>query len=93
MKKAEIGKGRFYSDGKIGLREVLDEGPQYKLYDGVEDDDCLRYRCLNAKAATDIGQESSSTRTSFAAWAKAEIPAEEVQAHLLKLQAKRSLAS
>ncbi|CAI9911999.1 TPA: hypothetical protein L4F62_004126 [Pseudomonas aeruginosa] len=89
MKKAEIGKGRYYSDGKIGLREVLDEGPQYKLYDGVEDDDCLRYRCLNAKAATDIGQESSSTRTSFAAWAKAEIPAEEVQAHLLKLQAKK----
>ncbi|MGP5894790.1 hypothetical protein ACTXY8_28510 [Pseudomonas aeruginosa] len=45
MKKAEIGKGRFYSDGKIGVREVLDEGPQYKLYEGVEDDDCLRYRC------------------------------------------------
>lgn len=24
MKKTEIGKGRFYSDGKLGLREVLD---------------------------------------------------------------------
>lgn len=89
MKKVEIGKGRFYSDGKIGVREVLDEGPQYKFYEGVEDTDCLRYRCLSAKASTDIGQEANSTRTSFAAWAKQAIPVEEVQAHLLKLQAEK----
>lgn len=89
MKKSQIGKGRFYSDGKVGIREVLDEGPQYKLYEGVEDDDCLRYRCLSAKSASDIGQEQNSTRTSFAAWAKLEIPSAEVQAHLLGLQAEK----
>lgn len=89
MKKSQIGKGRFYSDGKVGIREVLDEGPQYKLYDGVEDKDCLRYRCLSAKSASDVGQEQNSTRTSFAAWAKLEIPSVEVQAHLLGLQAEK----
>jgi hypothetical protein len=89
MKKSQIGKGRFYSDGKVGVREVLDEGPQYKLYEGVEDDDCLLYRCLSAKSAPDIGREQNSTRTSFAAWAKLEIPSAEVQAHLLGLQAEK----
>jgi len=89
MKKSEIGRGRFYSDGKLGLREVLDEGSQYKRYAGVEDDDCLRYRCLNAKSSSDIGQEANSTRIAFAAWAKEEVPADKVQEHLLTLQAEK----
>lgn len=87
MKKSQIGKGRFYSDGKEGVREVLDEGPEYKLYNGVEDDDCLIYRCLSARNASDIGKERNSTRTAFATWAKLEIPAAEVQEFLLNLQA------
>lgn len=86
MKKSEIGKGRFYTDGKLGVREVLDEGPQFKLYEGVEDDDCLRYRTLNAKSSTDTG-ESSCTRVAFAAWAKTELDASEVETHLTQLQA------
>lgn len=87
MKKADIDKGRFYSDGKLGLREVLDLGSQYKAYEGVHDNDCLRYRCLNSKTATEVGQESNNTRTSFSAWAKFEIPADQVGGHLIRLQA------
>lgn len=87
MKKAEIGKGRFYSDGKLGLREVLDLGPQFKLYETVQDSDCLRYRCLGSKAASEVGVASNSTRTAFAAWAKHEIPADQVGDHLIRLQA------
>ena len=90
MKKSQISKGRFYSDGKLGFREVLDEGPQYKLYEGVEDNDCLRYRCLHAKATSDIGLEANSTRASFAAWAKLEIPASDVHAHSISLEAEKA---
>ena len=87
MKKADIDKGRFYSDGKLGVREVLDFGPQYRLYESVHDSDCLRYRCLNSKAETEVGQASNCTRTSFAAWAKVEIPGDQVGGHLIRLQA------
>lgn len=88
MKKVEIGKGRFYSDGKFGLREVLDEGPQYRSYEGLENDDCLRYRCLNAKSSSDVGLERNSTRAAFAAWAKEEVPSLQVRAAMLGMQAK-----
>ena len=91
MKKTEIGKGRFYSDGKLGLREVLDEGPQYKLYDAVSDVDCLRYRVLNAQSSFATEQQGNMTRTSFATWAKHEIPADQVQAFLIDLQATKIL--
>ena len=89
MKKSEIGKGRIYSDGKAGLREVLDVGPQYKLYEAVQDCDCLRYRCLGAKVATEIGKGANSTRTAFAAWAKVEIPAAQVHLYLIRLQTEK----
>lgn len=80
MKKAEIGVGRFYTDNKNGLREVVAEGAQYKAYDGVTDDDCLRYRAhsvnlLNPGLDQD---EANMTRTSFAAWATAEVPADDI---------------
>lgn len=89
MKKSEIKKGRFYSDGKLGLREVVDEGPQFKLYENVSDVDCLRYRVLSDQSSTAIQQQNNMTRTSFAAWAKSEIPAEQVHEHLIKLGAQK----
>lgn len=90
MKKSEIGTGRFYSDGKQGVREVIDAGPQYKLYAEVQDDDCLRYRILNAKAqVNESDREGNSTRTAFAAWAKQEIHADQVSMHLTRLQAEK----
>lgn len=82
MRKSEIQKGKFFTDNKNGLREVLDVGPQYKRYDSVEDDDCLLYRVHCARIAADVGSENPSTRVSFAAWAKEEVPADEVQAFI-----------
>lgn len=90
MKKSEIGAGRFFSDGKQGVREVIDTGPQYKLYAEVQDDDCLRYRIHNAKAqVNESDREGNSTRTAFAAWAKHEIPGHLVNTHLTLLQAEK----
>lgn len=86
MKKSEIAVGRVYTDNKGGLRQVLAEGPQYKLYEGVNDLDCLRYKALAWKgplASASENAESNSTRVSFAAWAKAEVPTAEVAAWLL----------
>jgi hypothetical protein len=91
MKRSEIKKGGFYSDGKQGLREVVDEGPQYKLYDAVSDSDCLLYRVLNGQAGSPNEQHGNMTRTSFATWAKHEIPADQVQGHLINLQSTRIL--
>jgi hypothetical protein len=91
MKKSEIKKGGFYSDGKLGVREVLDEGAQYKLYDAVTDTDCLRYRVLSGQAGSPNEQHGNMTRTSFATWAKAEIPAEQVERFLIDLQATKIL--
>lgn len=91
MKKADIGKSRVYSDGKLGLREVVDQGPQYNTYSRTSDDDCLRYRVLNAHSALDVGQESNMTRTAFATWAKHEIPADQVEGFLIDLQAAKIL--
>lgn len=89
MKKADIGKDRFYSDGKQGLRLVLDMGPQYKAYEGVADDDCLRFRILSAPNSNLVHEVSNATRTGFATWAKAEIPAGEVAGFLLALNARK----
>lgn len=84
MKKSEIGVGRFYTDNKNGLREVIGEGPEYKLYDGVTDDDCLRYI-----AHSRIGPvEFNITRTGFATWAKSEVPVDQVAKWHLDLNAR-----
>lgn len=82
MRKSEIQKGKFFTDHKNGLREVLDVGPQYTLPNRSEDDDCLLYRVHCARVAAEVGSEKSSTRMSFAAWAKEEVPTDEVQAFI-----------
>jgi len=87
MKKQDIGVGRFYSDGKGGLREVIAEGPEYKLYESVADGDCLRYKSYVSSGGIPAGTENNSTRTSFAAWAKFEITNKDVDQWLLERQA------
>ncbi|MCU9529381.1 hypothetical protein [Pseudomonas mosselii] len=87
MKKQNIGVGRFYSDGKGGLREVIAEGPEHKLYESVADDDCLRYKSYVSSGGIPAGTENNTTRTSFAAWAKFEITNEDVDQWLLQRQA------
>lgn len=88
MKKADIGVGRFYTDGKNGLRQVIAEGAQYKLYDAVADCDCLRYRSITSSGGVAPGNESNSTRVAFAAWAKSEVAADQTSRWLLTQQAR-----
>lgn len=73
MKRTDIGVGRFYTDGKAGLREVLAEGPQFKLYDAVKDEDCLCYKPYVSSGGIPAGTQTNTTRVSFAAWAKSEV--------------------
>lgn len=89
MKKSEIHVGRFYTEGRGGLRQVLAEGPQYKMYPGVVDDDCLRYKAVrSAGGPIAAGTEGNITRVSFAAWAQSEVQASVVEQWLIEHEAK-----
>lgn len=80
MRKDEIVVGGTYSDGKKGLRKVLAEGPQYQLYPGQVETDCILYEFLGGRTP-DITYGTSEngkplmhcTRTSFASWAKERV--------------------
>lgn len=75
MKKAEIAVGKFYTDGKNGLREVTGEGHQFRPWPTVADHDALEYVTHSL-----LGPVTSRiTRAAFAAWAAAEVPADEVE--------------
>jgi hypothetical protein len=74
MKSKLILKGKQYTDGKGSIREVLDVGPQYVLYQGQAETDNLQYKLLVKKRGPlTVGHCYNSTRSSFAAWAKSEI--------------------
>lgn len=72
MRKSDIRPGMAYADGKGNVRLVLVEGPQYVLYPEQVDTDCVRYRVVARRGKLVVdGQECSSTRGAFAAWAQA----------------------
>lgn len=82
MKKNELRIGEEYSDGKKCVRRIVDFGPQYKLYDGQDDAECLLYAVVKGpRPSHPRGMSSAgeylmvSTLTSFAAWAKRALPA------------------
>lgn len=88
MKVTDVQAGRFYHDGKQGVREVL-----------TIEQDQVRYRMLAAKQtqAYDhrqktmvplLNTESSMTLGAFAAWAKTSHVRETIDAVLLDLQAR-----
>lgn len=77
MKKSEIRVGGFYTDGKQGLREVIDEGGHLNTYK-ASNDDCVRYRVHTAGKLPDVGTASNMTRAGFSTWAKEEVPVDEV---------------
>ena len=72
MKKAEITIGKTYSNGKGRLRKFVDIGPQYKLYDGQECEENMRYKIIadGSKTNRTAGQQANMTLASFASWAK-----------------------
>jgi len=74
MKKQQIQLGRRYTDDKGNVREVIAEGPQYRLYDHQAEEDNLRYRVVKrTRGPNPVGTERNSTRAAFAAWARHEV--------------------
>ncbi|MDF9779061.1 hypothetical protein [Pseudomonas baetica] len=75
MKRSDIAAGCIYSDGKLGVRQVLDL-----------DQTNVRYKTLAAAHSTNI-REATMLLGSFAAWALVKIEPEALDTHILSLQA------
>lgn len=74
MKQSEIQVGKTYSNGKKGRfyqeRKIIAEGPDYILYSGQENRDCIRFKVIIGSYKLYPGVEGNMTRLSFAHWAK-----------------------
>lgn len=75
MKRTDIAAGCIYSDGKLGVRQVLDL-----------DQENVRYQTLAAAQSTNI-REATMLLASFAAWALVKIEPDALATHMLSLQA------
>jgi hypothetical protein len=75
MKRSDIAAGCIYSDGKLGVRKVLDL-----------DQANVQYQTLAAAQSTNI-REATMLLGSFAAWASMKIEPEALATHMLSLQA------
>lgn len=77
MKKSEIVVGGVYSNKKGAVRKVIGMGPEFKLYEGQEDEECLQYELLKgkkypySKGTSESGNQiNNCTVTAFASWVK-----------------------
>jgi hypothetical protein len=89
MRKDQIKLGAVYTDGKEGVRRVVDEGEHCQFYQGVNYTDGIRYEVLAARSSVEVGTQVCVSRTTMAQWAKREIPVCDLEVHLLQLQAAR----
>lgn len=83
MKQTDIKQGSHYSDGKHGIRQVLELDNPAVEGRGAK----LRYTTLHAHSPSSTGAISTMTLGAFAAWAKQIIPDDQLQSHLLRLRA------
>lgn len=84
MKESLIKAGSFYSDGSLGIREVLSVGVSTN-HSGVQGASvaCVHYRVVHAVKGNEIGIDKSMTLTSFATWAKSEITKNEADSKVI----------
>lgn len=75
MKRTDIAVGRIYSDGKLGVRQVLSI-----------DQEKVQFTTLAAAQATNI-RDATMLLGSFASWAAEVIEPEALDTHMLCLQA------
>ena len=75
MKKSEIEVGMTYTNGKGRERRVIARGPEYKVFDGIQDDDNVRYEIIKdgSKANRSAGTQANMTASAFAAWARGAV--------------------
>lgn len=77
MKKNEIKVGRYYArmtrrgkEPKRVVRQVINEGREFRLYSSQGEDDCLRYKVVEGIAQR---KEGNTTRRSMAKWAEEDV--------------------
>lgn len=94
MKASEIKVGGFYHDGKLGVREVISIEPfdaTYRVtYKILAAKVMQEYSYAEQKVVSVVGNTTSCTLISFAAWAKKSMTAEEC-ADLLKIMEARRI--
>lgn len=75
MKKSEIEIGKMYSNGRGRVRKVVDIGPKYKLYEGQESTENLRYEVVRdgTKKNRTAGEQHNMTLAAFAFCAKESV--------------------
>lgn len=91
MKPADIQVGKFYHDGKFGLREVIriDGSPRevrYKIHSAKQENEWVPSKKATVSV---IGQEATVLMQSFCAWAKTAHDEADGKAVLTKIQARR----
>lgn len=82
MKKSDLQVGVVIHNGKSGRfyaeRKIIGAGPEFVLYPGQEDKDCLQYIEVNRGGKPVTGAEPRNiTRTALAAWGKGIVRREE----------------
>lgn len=73
MRRNDIKVGHKYTNGKGAIREVIAEGPEFKVFPSQEDCDCIQYLQLEQNRGPNrIGGKYNITRQRFANWAVRE---------------------
>jgi len=79
MKKTKIHVGGYYANMRGTVRHVVGKGPEFVLYDSQVNTDTLRYKIIKKSLGPgSVGDERSSTTSSFAAWAIRELNEAEI---------------
>lgn len=91
MKPADIQVGKFYHDGKFGLREVIqiDGAPRevrYKIHSAKQENEWVPSKKATVSV---IGQEASVLMQSFCAWAETVHDEAGMKSVMTKIQARR----
>ena len=89
MKQDAIEIGGRYTDNKQGVREVLEIGAHIRTFGADAQALGVRYRVLVAAKQPDVGTENEIELKSFAAWAKAKLTADELEAFTIRQAASR----
>lgn len=90
MRKQDIVKGGIYWDGNMGVRQILDIGPQYRVYSHRADRDCVQFQVLSdckhgvRRSKFDEASIRTSARQSFATWAESRLEGDAALAQVME---------
>ncbi|WP_455233497.1 hypothetical protein [Geopseudomonas aromaticivorans] len=90
MRSAQIQAGAFYTDEKMGVRQVLDVGEHVKARDSVSYPVGVRYRVCSSSKAPEIGTESTVALASFYNWGRRALTAEQAKDFILSVEGRKA---